>query len=230
MDKFYVHQDANFGLGNFINITPAIRAIAEKTDKPVPVYFDLKHVEQCFIDCEFIEILKEQPFHAAPFSSAVIDHKNLLPDFIYSYLVAAQIIDLPHTIGHTYIDTAKEIPISKQKYTLFMYGSGSEDSAYLYSKTPDESFYKEYMKGKCIFTGSTTDFERVDWFEDMETYLDNIRKSLALIRDAELIVSNDTGLAHAAGAMNKNMIVLWKTTALPKNANPGKNTLIKMCI
>ena len=63
----------------------------------------------------------------------------------------------------------------------------------------------------------------------MEYYTNDIRQSLALIRDAKLIISNDTGLAHAAGAMNKEIIIFWKDTMLPKNGNPGKNTLIKLC-
>lgn len=109
-----------------------------------------------------------------------------------------------------------------------MYGSGNEDKMYLNIKTPDKSYYEHYMKGECIFTGSVVDFKRVDWFKGMEVQLDDIRKSLALIRDAELIISNDTGLAHAAGAMNKNIIILWKDTMIPKNGNPGKNTLIKL--
>ena len=54
--------------------------------------------------------------------------------------------------------------------------------------------------------------------------LDNIRKCLALLRDSTKIVSSDTGLAHAAGALNKDILILWKYTPFMKNQNPGKNT------
>jgi ADP-heptose:LPS heptosyltransferase len=47
---------------------------------------------------------------------------------------------------------------------------------------------------------------------------------LSLIQNAKLIISNDTGLAHAAGAMNKNILILWKDTPFIKNQNPGLNT------
>ena len=58
--------------------------------------------------------------------------------------------------------------------------------------------------------------------------LDNIRKALAIIRDAQLVIANDTGLAHAAGAMNKKLLVLWKDTPFIKNQNPGINTQYAM--
>jgi len=229
MDNFYVLQTRIFGLGNFINLTPTLQSVAKATGSPVPVYFELKHVEQCFIDCDFINILDEQPFERALFGSGLIDAHNNLPDYIFAHREVSKAFTLDQNIPHTYIDTADEIPKDKRKYTLFMFGSGSEDEMYVDKKQPDKSYYIEYMnKGIDIFTGSVTDFNRVNWFNHMEHYLDDIRKSLALVRDAELIITNDTGLAHAAGAMNKNMIILWKYTQLPKSGNPGKNTLIRL--
>lgn len=224
----YILQDRNYGLGNFINLTPTIRAMTDSLGHPIPVYFELKFVEQCFLDCPFIEILKEMPPERAMFTSGLVDFRNTMPDYIYVYKEVSMRFDLSPDAPHTYVDECSEIPRRKGKYTLFMYGSGNEDKMYLNIKTPDKSYYEHYMKGECIFTGSVVDFKRVDWFKGMEVQLDDIRKSLALIRDAELIISNDTGLAHAAGAMNKNIIILWKDTMLPKSGNPGKNTLIKL--
>jgi hypothetical protein len=53
----------------------------------------------------------------------------------------------------------------------------------------------------------------------------DIRRSLSLVRDAKKIISNDTGLAHCAGAMNKDILILWKDTPFIKNQNPGKKTI-----
>jgi ADP-heptose:LPS heptosyltransferase len=53
----------------------------------------------------------------------------------------------------------------------------------------------------------------------------NIRKSLSMVRDAKKIISNDTGLAHCAAAMKKDLLILWKDTPFVKNQNPNKNTI-----
>jgi hypothetical protein len=235
MLDFYVLQDQLYGLGNFINLTPALRAISDKKGEPVPVYFELDHVAECFKDCPFITRVEKQPYERALFSSGLVDHHNKLPDYVYAYLHAGKLFEVPDDPPHTYIDQADEIPKHDYDYTLFMYGSGNEDPLYMNMKTPQKHYYTEHMNMMCgeskdIFTGSVTDFNRVNWFNHMEHYLNDIRKSLALIRDAKYIVSNDTGLAHAAGAMNKEILILWKTTKLPKNGNPGKNTRIKLCL
>ncbi len=228
MDNIYVLQDRNYGLGNFINLTPTIKSLSESLDKKIPVYFELDHVKECFLDCDFIEILDKQPFDRPLFSSALVDFRNRIPDYVNAYRELSKAYDLNPDAPHTYIDTADEIEAFDFEYTLFMYGSGNEDKMYLSTKTPDRKYYEDYMNGRCLFTGSEADFERVDWFNDMEYSLGDIRRSLALIRDAKMIVSNDTGLAHAAGAMNKDMVILWKDSALPKNGNPGENTMIKL--
>ena len=222
-------QHQLFGLGNFINLTPAIKGLADYFDCPIPVYFELDHVRQCFTDCDFIEILDEKPFNRELFGSWMVDGRNRLPDWAFVYMNAAIRYNISPEMPHTYIDQASEIKIDEGNYNLFMYGSGNEDSVYMSKKTPDQHHYTDYMyQGLDIFTGSTTDFNRVTWFNHMPHYLDNIRKSIALIREADLIITNDTGLAHASGAMNKEVVILWKHTLLPKNGNPGLNTTIKL--
>ena len=227
-EDIYVLQDRNYGLGNFINLTPTLKAMSDTLGMPIPVYFDLPHVADCFRDCDFIKHLDKRPFDRPLFSSGLIDVRNRIPDWVYVYREASKVFSLAPDSPHTYVDSANEIPKHDRPYVLFMYGSGNEDRMYLSMKSPDKKYYQDYMEGNCIFTGSTTDFKRENWFDGMEHHLDDIRKSLALIRDATLIISNDTGLAHAAGAMNKDIIILWKDSALPKNGNPGKNTLIKL--
>ena len=230
MLDFYVLQDKNYGLGNFINLTPTIRSIAELKGEPVPVYFDIDHVKQCFIDCPFITILDEMPYSRPLFTSGLIAVRNNLPDYINAYVELSKTFDLSPEIPHTYVDEAKEVKPMDGKYTLLMCGSGSEDPMYLSKNQPNKEDYAPYLYlDDCLFTGSVKDFNRHNWFNHLPHYLNDIRKSLALIRDAEYIISNDTGLAHAAGAMNKNITILWRFTMLPKSGNPGKNTLIKLC-
>ena len=230
MNNIWIHQTWNYGLGNFINLTPAIKMMSDRFGKRVLVYFDLRFVRQCFLDCPFIEILETKPAKQSLFGSWLINARNDCPDYINAYREVCKSIPLEGELPHTYVDQAKRIKVKEKDYTLFIRGAGNESNDYLINKMPDDSYYRDYMKGNCIFTGSENDQDRAGpLFDSMNYYVGNIRESLALIREAKLVVSNDSGLAHAAGAMNKNMVILWKNTSLPKNANPGKNTMIKMC-
>ena len=235
MDNIYIHQTELYGLGNFINLTPTIKLMADYFDKPIPVYFDLKFIKDCFLDCEFMEILDKKPGYNPVFTSGLINHNNNCPDYLHVYKQISQRYSLGSELPHTYVDRCEEIEAPKVN-TLFIRGSGSEDKYYLSLKMPRDEYYKEYFACNLsgtwteAFTGSEGDVSRSNGlFDGMTKYVGGIRLALAMIREADYIVSNDSGLAHAAGAMNKRMTVLWKNTSLPKNANPGKRTNYKMC-
>ena len=234
-ENIWVHQTELFGLGNFINLTPTIQLLADHLKKPVPVYFDLEFIRDCFLDCEFMEILDEKPKNNPLFTSGLVNGRNDCPDYIYVYKQVTQSLPLMGALPHTYVDQAKEIEAPKFN-TLFIRGSGSENKWYLSSKMPRDEYYKEYFAENLAgdyteaFTGSDNDIKRSGGlFEGMTKYVGGIRLALALIREADYVVANDSGLAHAAAAMNKPMTILWKNTSLPKNGNPGKHTLIKLC-
>ena len=230
----HVHQIWNYGLGNFIQLTPTIKLMADHFGEPIPVYFDLEFIKQCFIDCPFIRIIDKKPETQPLFGSWLINPRNNCPDYINVYREVCKVIPLEGELPHTYVDQAKEIDAEKYN-TVFIRGSGSEEKGYLQSKMPDDRFYQEYFNKNRpgnyseAFTGSPNDVERSNGLFDMTTYTGGIRLALALIREADFVVANDSGLAHAAAAMNKNMVILWKNTSLPKNGNPGKRTMIKLC-
>ena len=235
MTKPWIHQHELYGLGNFINLTPTIKLLAEHLGHPISVYFDLDFIKQCYLDCPFIEILDERPSDPPAFSSGLINVRNNCPDYLHVYREVTKRFPLDGELPHTYVDSAVEIEAPKYN-TLFIRGSGSEQRAYLDSKMPDDRYYKEYFARNLsgiyteAFTGSEQDVERADGlFEDMTCYVGGIRLALALIREADYIVANDSGLAHAAAAMQKPMTILWKNTSLPKNGNPNSNCRIRMC-
>jgi hypothetical protein len=235
MTNIWIHQDSQFGLGNFINISSTIRMMADHLGGPIPVYFDLKFVEECFLDCPFIEILEDRPEDYPLFGSNLVNYKNDCPDWLYVYKQVTKRFPLSGDIPHTYVDEAKEID-APHFNTLFIRGSGSEDLYYCSLKMPHDDYYKEYFAENLAgnytqaFTGSVGDIERANGlFDDMPHFLGGIRLALALIREADYIVCNDSGLAHAAAAMRKPMTILWKNTSLPKNANPNPECKIKMC-
>lgn len=238
MTKPWIHQHELYGLGNFINLTPTIKLLSEHLGYRIPVYFDFDFIRDCYLDCDFIEILNKRPDDSPAFSSGLVNLHNNCPDYLHVYREVTKRYPLDGDLPHTYIDDAKELEVPKYN-VLFIRGSGSERKAYLDSKLPDDKYYLEYVKGKCAFTGSEADRDRLNklftWRKadkigyDMPMYISNIRESLALIREAEYVVSNDSGLAHAAAAMRKNMTILWKDTSLPKNANPNEFCNYKIC-
>lgn len=235
MNKPWVHQTRLYGLGNFINLTPTIQLMADHYGERIPVYFDLKFVEDCFLDCDFIEIIKDRPVTSPGLNSGLINFKNNCPDYLHVYKQITQRIPLAGELPHTYVDCAKEIEADKYN-TLFIRGSGREDVYYVSQKMPDDDYYRHYFRENLAglyteaFAGSSEDVKRANGlFKDMTCYTGGIRLALALIREADYVVANDSGLAHAAGAMNKPMTILWKNTSLPKNANPNKNCSYKMC-
>ena len=85
MNDIWVHQIELYGLGNFINLTPTMKLMADHIGKRIPVYFDLKFIEQCFIHCPFIEILQDEPDNSPMFTSGLINGHNNCPDYIHVY-------------------------------------------------------------------------------------------------------------------------------------------------
>ena len=235
MNDIWIHQDRLYGLGNFINLTPTIKLMADHFGKPIPVYFDLEFIRDCFIDCEFMDILDKQPGYMPMFTSGLVNFKNNKPDYLHAYIEVTKRLPLDGELPHTYVDKAKEIDAPKYN-TVFIRGSRSEDKYYLSLKMPYDEYYKEYFADNLAgdyteaFTGSEGDVSRANGlFDGMAKYVGGIRMALALIREADYVVANDSGLAHAAAAMGKPMTILWKNTSLPKNANPNKRCSYKMC-
>jgi len=218
------HQSPDFALGNFIMVTPAIKKLAEDLGKPVDVVFTKDYVKQCFLDCPFInhiDSIKDK--------NIVIDSNMInltIPDYQYSF---QKIHNIPWTKEyHTYVDSPQEYNYSDQDYLLVLNGlAGGHWKGKKETPQHIHKLIKTHSNLPIWFTGNQTDLDvNSPWIEEMvdRIELNNIRKSLAIIRDAKLIIANDTGLAHAAGALNKNILILWKDTPFTKNQNPGKNT------
>lgn len=228
----WILQDQGYALGNFINVTPIIKWLYEKTGEKVPVFFETKYVKECYLTSPYILHLTEKPTTPPFASSAMINRANDKPDFMHAFLLAT---DEKYSDKYRpFIDELDTLlGMIQCKYILIMNGSGSMNSKYVDLKNPQTHVYKfmiEMLKStglKIIFTGNSDDFERMKPIEHLFDYvfIDNIRVSLALVREAKFIITNDTGLAHAAGCFDKPQLVLWKDTKFIKNMNSGKNTV-----
>jgi len=220
---FYVHQTAVFALGNFINCTPTLRYLSDKWDAPIPVLFDTEYVRQCFLDCPFIEII-DAPRGKRLFGSELkATKRSRWMDCEYIFRQVTGRRWTPE--WHTYVD--QPLLIAKPQSVILINGSGSEREDYVASKDLGEAPYIAAIeaKKKCVFVGSKEDFDRnKPWVLKVPAMCGDIRSALGLIALADAVIANDTGLAHAAGAMNKPLLVLWKNTPFPRCSNPGHNT------
>ena len=222
-NEFYVSQLKNYGLGNFISLTPTIQKVYEQTNTPVNVYFESLFVQECFLDCPWINSIDTPP--TSPHLTSGLTNP-ILPD--YQYIFKNIHKTSWNNKYHTYVDSPPEYDFSSEKYLVIVNGcaQGHWEGK---KETPEfvHRFIKENSNLPIYYIGSTRDLEvNSPWMKDLtdKIELDNIRKCLALLRDSTKIISNDTGLAHAAGALNKSMLILWKDTPFMKNQNPGKNT------
>lgn len=225
MKTLYVEQSPGFGLGNFINLTPTIKALSY--EHKIQVWFNDKFIRDCFLDCPFMEIIdKRQPNPVL--NSGMINLKNDKPDYQF---VWEKFFKTPVS-EHTYVDVPLGSPEAAfiGRYAVVLNGSGSLKTSYIEKKNPSaaaynhilstlDNFYKEEVPR--IFVGTVQDSARMNGVKLTDTVCKHIRTALSIINRSTIVVANDCGLAHAAAAMGKQLIILWKDTMLTKNMNPG---------
>lgn len=213
LKEFYTEQIKDFGLGNFISITPTLKELSKTHE--VIVWFANKHFEKCYIDCEWMTITQDkrpQP----PINSGTTNFSNQEPDWKYCW---NKVFGNREVTQDSYIDIPKEIenPI-KGKYGIFINGAGSERQGYIDMKSIDvetQEHIKELSTIPVYSIGSLDDEKR----NIFDGYYGDIRLALRILDDAEWVITNVTGFYHAAGAMNKKQLVLWKDCLTPKNIN-----------
>ena len=232
MNNILIEQNSRYALGNFIMLTPSLKWLSEKYKSKIDVYFSTQYVKDCFLDCDFInhvdKIDREVSFSSKMFNYDIPDYKNN-----FKLITKEEWTDS----YHTYVDTANEYPKSNEDYILLLNGLGglslneNDPKPYWYGKKeiPEKifRFIKQNTNLPIYFTGSESDMKQNPWMGEICDVIEigNIRKSLSLVRDAKKIISNDTGLAHCASAMNKSILILWKDTPFVKNQNPGINSI-----
>jgi hypothetical protein len=219
MDK-YVEQHKHFGLGNFINLTPAIRHLSKESGSPVSVYFQSDYVRECYIDSPYIKII-DSPSGECIMTSGLICKTNAMPDYMY---VQQQVFGID-TGCESFID--KPETTIEGKYGIIVNGSGNDSPGYVGLKHIGADIWNEVIKMSDIpvyLVGSVEDANRNKSVK-CEKMVGNIRNALGAINGAEWVIANDTGLAHAAGVMDKKLLTLFKHTLFPKNKNTGRKSV-----
>lgn len=239
IDDFYIHQHCDYAVGNFIMCTPTIKALSKHFNKPIDVYFDTKITEQMFEKCDFINILNPQDRvdKKILFQSGMVNQQIPDYEFIYNTVLNKMNINLDE-IPHTYVDSydkPNEIPFDD--YCLIIRGANhTRDAAWKAAKDIGNETYNKIIDQinlPIVFIGCNQDYKL--YISKMEhvaetpiIILNDMKKSLGAIKNAKYIIANDTGVYHAAGALNKKMFVMWKDTPFTKNMSPGENIKFSM--
>jgi ADP-heptose:LPS heptosyltransferase len=233
--NFYVFQHKGNGLGNFIMCTPTIITLHQHYKQKITVHFSDEYMYDLFKDWDVIEATTKTPSGKTKlFGSNLINQK--IPDwqFIHNTITKQQNIYGQYPVPHTYVPcfdiTEKEFP--KDSYVVLIRGC-FKGSIWASKKNPGDDIYNYIMKNipekyKIVLVGNGHDFKRdlnrmSRWDPRTVVVKDDIRKAVSLICGAKFVVSNDTGLYHVAGAINKDIFVIWKQTPKEKNRSPGVN-------
>ena len=236
--KYFAHQRYDYGVGNFINCTPTIKTLSTYFKCKVPVVFDSLHVADMFKKCDFIEIINRKDIGDKKIILSSNMVNQLVPDWEYLHNTICEKLNINiKIIPHTYVDTHLKPPeITEKKYCVIVRGVAAGGVPFwLPKKDPGDEIYKKIIddlknKYQIVFIGSSSDnnlfIKRMNkWVDNPIIILNDTKKSLGSLQHSELIISNDTGMYHASGALNKKILVLWKDTNINKNKSPGINCL-----
>ncbi len=224
----WAKQTKGWGMGNFINITPAIQWLFLRNIEEVPVYFEEPYLKELVKDWMMAKIIDE-PLENEPLVNSrwANRYDGTCPDYENIFKIVT-----PHNNCNvkTYCDPVGP-PLLHNDYVCFIRGSikGREQE-----KDPGEDIYYHAIKKcteaglKCVYVGVEYDYQRwgIDFVNSFFSVLGNLRAEMSYINGAKFIVTNDTGLYHVGGAYQKKGFVMWKDTDPLKNATPNPNYFI----
>ena len=231
MLDFNVYQRPDYAIGNFINCTPTIQTLSKYFKDKIPVFFASKFVQDMYLKCPFIRIIgnEEASKLKTLFTSGMVNQD--VPDWIYIHRkimgsLCPGIEDIPHTYVDSY-DPPDEL--KDKKYAVIV--RGGVRNKFFDRKNIPEDVYKHIIdkikdKYEIVFIGGRKDMDLLDpliaYSKTRNVYIGNMKKSLGILNGAFIVISNDTGMYHASGALNKHTFVLWKQTNIKKNKSPGQ--------
>jgi ADP-heptose:LPS heptosyltransferase len=209
--------DFQSGLGNFIHFTPALQYVAKETGRPIRVKFHKDYVRQAFLSEPFLDL--ENAYSSDP-SDYVFYHdyspKQDVDDYVYLF---QEITGKPFNGQEkTYVD----IPICHEEktkpYFVLLNGGAFGQDEYIKPKEMTRKmlesvlFLAQEFNSRIVFLGSNYDYDRTkkempDFDDYCHVILNDMRLALSYLHESNGVIANDTGLYHAASAMEKPIIV-----------------------
>lgn len=235
-------QHPGAAVGNFINCTPAIRAISDVLHKPIRVWFSAGHVRDMYQDADFIRIQDQMPPGYKPkggpkipeilFQSAEVNRE--MPDWKFLFNKYAKgVYGYRDEPPHTYVDSVTDRWEPPAKKCTIAVVRGARSAHWHRKKDLGDEVYKHIIEkllnggASVVLVGGPEDndwwMRRMATWDDriINTAGDDIRKALNVLNFCDFVVCNDSGLYHAAVALKKLTFVMWKSTNPVKNRAPG---------
>lgn len=212
------------GLGNFIHQTPAYQRIAEKTGEKVHINFTRGYVRECFIDCPFIASTEKEGRYIPDY-----DGNYKLKDYEFCFqAIAEEKYSEKYPI---YVDSPEDGTKIEGKYIVFTNGAGGASLKYQLDKRMTFQMLWSILDlavihgYKLVFVGDSIDWAiTTSMVSSLQTFatpvIDDIRDCLYVMKNASLVIGNDTGLYHAAAALQKPIVVSDRVPNRP-NGNPS---------
>ena len=225
--QIYARQLKGFGIGNFVNMTPALQMLSKHLERPVPVWFQQKEIETLYEDCTFIKPIKK-PLKKLVLCSSYINH--VIPDWLYQSKIIKAKFNLDCEVPHTSVPKYENFA----QLNHFVICRGMVSNRWATRKDPGDQIYKKIINfleqnHQLVFIGADADFKRthdrmIEWCEKEPLIIKNdIKTSASAILKSKGVITNDTGMYHVSAALKKKQFVMWKDTNFTKNKAPGKN-------
>ena len=217
--------DFKSGLGNMIHTTPALQYLFKHTGKRVKVCCRKEYIMQCFQDADFLEFVPESSLN----EETNVYWPNYDPtnqqndsEYIFYHLTRKQF----NRQEKPYVDRPASVPKKNQNYLVLLNGGNGANSEFIEKKKMTRQMLetvlfisKEYHV-PLIFLGNNYDYDTTkklvpDFDDYCHVILNDIRMALNYIDESSGVISNDTGLYHAACAMEKKVIVSARVPIRP---------------
>jgi hypothetical protein len=207
--------------------TPALRLLHEQTGKRVPVYFSNSDIATLYSHCRFLAILRSRP-RSVPFATTAPPKRR--PEESDSEAYCRILANTTGRLPNTYVDKPVSSRLKKKRdvtYVAVFHGSrnGSPcpERKDIGSVTRQHIVHSVLRRGAVpVVLGTAYDFESFWRNVDLSACLNflgrlSLRDTVSVLAQCDHFVSNDTGLYHVAGALNKPGLVLWYETDMVKN-------------
>jgi ADP-heptose:LPS heptosyltransferase len=114
----------------------------------------------------------------------------------------------------------KDVGVETRRYIIKTLVDNGCSVVLLGGKKDDKQFWKDVPERSL----KTQNAEVLDFIGKLR-----LLSSVSILNCCDYFISNDTGLYHAAVALRKRGLVLWKDTPLTKNRSPGSYAKYAIC-
>jgi hypothetical protein len=214
-------QKKGYGLGNFLVMTPMLRGVSEKHGSPIPVFFATGSLKEIFQDCPFLEVLPNRPANEPTYQTRRPgkDREGNENDADCFYRVHVDDNARPPT----YVDRPDppaDLPSGPKVAVFHGCLSHSDGKGKILSKRVRQAMLNGVIKAGAtpVLLGNDEDRERFWRGFSIPSRVYSmlgkpLRTQVGALAACNCFISNDTGFAHVAGALEIPGTVLWRKSA-----------------